>query len=534
MTEQLVAQDATSAPPGRSPVVRHAAFGAAALLVVLLLRFSSQGVPDPDSFYHYRHAALYAEKGLLVSAFPWLPYSILSRFASDIGYGFHVFLIPFTYLRDPILGIKLAAVAETVIVMLILYAVLRRHRCAYTLAWPFVLLFLAPPIIWTVFQTRPQTLTMGFSALLVSAMLIGSAPGAFVAAFATGFVHLNIIPIVPALVVITAVVKGLIERRWEWQTWAAALAGAVAGWALRPNQLGAARLEWVQIAVHEVVRQKGIPLLFGREWSPVALPALGSFACFITIWVGMSAVLLIAIATSRHSLSRSDRAFLWSSLVLSVLFFVGAVAVTKRATPFWATFAVMFVAKAFTCFLDPGDQRPGQLLRGDARIISAAFVAVLAAAMVWTGISEHMIQGKWRGIPPDRLKAASLWLKDHGRPGDVVYNANWDMFPELFFWNQDDRYVSGLDPIFLYAYDERLYWKAHHLQTGEATDRTWGTMGYPAGSEEDTYTVLRRDFKASAVVLEMARNAGLYQYLRSDRRFVLAFQDATYAVFTLK
>ena len=115
----------------------------------------------------------------------------------------------------------------------------------------------------------------------------------------------------------------------------------------------------------------------------------------------------------------------------------------------------------------------------------------------------------------------------------LVYNVDWGAFPELFFWNTKQYYVSGLDAIFLYAYDEGLYWKAHHLATGEATARTWGTMEMPAGGGEDTYTVLRQDLKASYVVLDRQRNAALYGYLSGDERYRLGFDDGYSAVFVV-
>jgi hypothetical protein len=374
---------------------------------------------------------------------------------------------------------------------------------------------------------------MGFSALLLSFLLAGSAWGVFIASFLIGLVHLNITPIVPVVVIVVAMVKGLIERQWEWQKWLMVLAGVCVGWLLRPNPLGTARLEYVQILVHEIVRQKKIPLLFGREWLPVSTSALAAFSYFILIWIAVAAVLMIAVAVRRSYLTRKDHSFLWSSLALSVVFFAATVAITKRTTPIWDTFAVMFIAKAFTCLLNPLDQRREQFIKRDTRLLLAISVAAVCAVMVYDGLDQHLVQGQWRGIPPDRLKAVSYWLKDHGRPGEIVFNVNWDAFPELFFWNSEQRYVSGLDPMFLFAYDQGLYWKTHHLQTGEGTDYTWGTSDYQDNSREDTYAALRGDFKASYVVLDKLRNEGLFRYMQRDPRFRLGFQDAGSAVFVV-
>ncbi|MFB3882543.1 MAG: hypothetical protein ACE149_14850 [Armatimonadota bacterium] len=519
--------------PGRVAVLRYLAFTAAATAVATMVRLANMGVPEPDSFYHFRHAAVYAEKGLFSSAFPWLPYSPFSRFPSDIGYGFHLFLAPFTRFQSQMFGLQMAPVAEIAIMMVLLYATLRRHRIAYPFAWPFVVMFGGPTIVWMLLQTRPQTLTMGLSALLLSSLVTGSAPGTFVCCLAIGFIHLNIVPVVPVIVAGVAIVKGLAERRWEWRVWAAALGGAVAGLALRPNALGAAKLEWVQIALHESVRLRRIPIAFGEEWPPLPPGEWHNLMYLMAIWAGVTAILLIGLATSRLRVGRQDRTFLWGSFALSVIFLIGTVGFTQRAAPFLVVFAVVFTAKAFSSFLDPRAAAAGQWLGKRPRAAISLAMVLLVAAMVREWSIESSIPGVVPMINPYRMQTAARWLREHGPRGKIVYNASWDMFPELFFWNPDDRYVWGLDPIFLYEYDSDLYWKAHHLGAGEATSKTWGYEGPLAAGGEDTYMVLRRDFGASAIIVEPLRHERLYRYLSGDPRYSLGVEGDGYAVFGL-
>jgi hypothetical protein len=533
MRRQQTSQESTPARSRQAGALRYLAFASCATAAATVLRLANLGVPEQDSFYHFRHAAIYADRGLFTSVFPWLPYSAFSWFPSDIGYGFHLLLVPFTRLQSQIFAIQMAPVAEAAAMMTMVYAVLRRHRVAYPFAWPFVIMFGGTTIVWMLLQTRPQTLTMGLSALLLSALVTGSVVAAFLCGLAIAFVHLNVVPIIPVIVGAVAIAKGLSERRWEWRLWAAALGGAGAGLMLRPNPLGAARLEWVQIALHESVRLHHVPIGFGAEWPPLPLSEWQTFTYLIAIWVGVSAIFLAALAIPRPHLGREDRTFLWCTFVLSVVCFIGTVAFTKRTAPFWVGFTVMFVAKGFSCFLDPRGHAPGQWLGKRSRAVISLVMVLLVMAMVRRWSVESSIPGYVPFINPYRMRAVALWLRDHGSKGKIVYNESWDMFPELFFWNPDDRYVWGLDPIFLYEYDADLYWKAHHLGAGEGTSHTWGTEGPPTGDEEDTYTVLRRDFKASAIVVDAGQNQPLYRYLANDRRYVLGVESDGYAVFAL-
>ena len=136
--------------------------------------------------------------------------------------------------------------------------------------------------------------------------------------------------------------------------------------------------------------------------------------------------------------------------------------------------------------------------------------------------------------PPERHKEAALWLKDNSNPGDIVFNVSWSRFSELFFWNQQNYYVGGLDPIFQYAYNPSLYWKYHYLATGLLTDRTCGADACTEEMLEDTYEVLKRDFDAKYVFLSKELKPELNQYLESDSRFEKTFDNGNETIFSLK
>jgi hypothetical protein len=248
--------------------LRLIAFALTAVAVAAAFRLHNPTVCDPDSFYHFRHAALYGENGVLMRDFPWIAYSILNRFSSDLAYGFHILLVPFTLLRDPVPGLRLAAVFEITVLLLLLYLVMRRHKVTYDFAWPFLVTFAAPPIMFLLLMTRPHTITMGLSVLLLSLMASGGTWGVLLTSMAIAFIHLNFFWVIPLVVVVSAGVGLFTERRLEWRKAVAALVGLSLGWLLRPNPIGAARIEYVQAVMHAVQRQKG-GLLFGLEWLPM-------------------------------------------------------------------------------------------------------------------------------------------------------------------------------------------------------------------------------------------------------------------------
>jgi hypothetical protein len=55
------------------------------------------------------------------------------------------------------------------------------------------------------------------------------------------------------------------------------------------------------------------------------------------------------------------------------------------------------------------------------------------------------------------LKAAAVWLKEHTKKDDIVYTADWDDFPQLWYYNHHNRYLICLDPMFFYQFDRDLW-----------------------------------------------------------------------------
>jgi len=152
---------------------------------------------------------------------------------------------------------------------------------------------------------------------------------------------------------------------------------------------------------------------------------------------------------------------------------------------------------------------------------------------MWNGLRADATHTRWLASSRHQLKAVAEWLRDNGRPGEIVYNVNWGMFAELFFWNTEDYYVSGLDPVFLYAYDPQLYWKFHHIATGVAAARTYSTLNRSTSAAVDTYRFAHDDLRASYVVLDRRAYGSLDSYLQSDPRFSLVFEDQSLAVYAV-
>ncbi|MBI2454341.1 MAG: hypothetical protein HYV54_02115 [Parcubacteria group bacterium] len=135
---------------------------------------------------------------------------------------------------------------------------------------------------------------------------------------------------------------------------------------------------------------------------------------------------------------------------------------------------------------------------------------------------------------PAFLKESALWLKENSQPGEIVFHTNWDQLGALFFWNPNNYYINGMDPIFMYAYNPSLYWKNHFMFTTDmAHNQTCGKIRCTAEEVEDTTKVLTEDFKAGYVVLRKAQNPKTFFFWVKENKFPLVFENKTEAVFKI-
>ncbi|MDP3792289.1 MAG: hypothetical protein Q8Q89_01025 [bacterium] len=134
---------------------------------------------------------------------------------------------------------------------------------------------------------------------------------------------------------------------------------------------------------------------------------------------------------------------------------------------------------------------------------------------------------------PTKFKESALWLKENTKREDTVFYLNWAYFPFLFFWNQSNYYINGMDPVFLFKYDKKLYWKLYNMAVNEDDKKLYWkldnmsisevggiTCGYDpkqCGPEniETISKVLRNDFHALYVFVEVNKLTFL-RYLKED------------------
>jgi hypothetical protein len=270
------------------------------------------------------------------------------------------------------------------------------------------------------------------------------------------------------------------------------------------------------------VKRRGLPLPFGFELRPLS-PTLDAPRLVFPALALLALLGLFALRLRRGAPPDAPaRVAAWTSLALSLFFLALSLRVASRSLELAAAFGASFAGLAFS-----------ELRRSASERQRTWLSVALAVSLLWlVPVAVHRYHARATGARPLlAYRGASLWLAANARPGDLVFHAWWDQFPHLFFWNPRSHYVNGMDPLFLYAHDPRLFWKAHLLATDAEPETTCGAPACGPGEAEATPLVLRRDFGASFVVLHRTMNPRLTAYLASAPGFVGVFDDGTDVVF---
>ncbi len=501
-------------------------FAVAALALALYCAFRTDRIADADSFGHLAQAAVYRTHGLRHHDFPWAAFSALRTTAADGWYGFHVLLVPFTFLHGPVAQIKGAGAAVMAGALLILWWAFRRLKVAHAWAWPLFAAFGAPLTLWRMSMTRPHVLTCALGPLLMAFLVYGTAWQVALIAAAISWLHLNFFWMTPLIVIVVAAVAYATRQPLPVAKPAAAFAGWVVGWALRPNPLGAAKLLYVQLVELWQVQHAHIPLMFGTELRRLGPRAfLFNYAAIFVPW--LLAVIVVAWQRRRGKTLEPQTALaLGSAFVLSLIFGLMMFVMASRVVDLWVPFDVMFAALVATVYWGPRARR-----KAAPRYALGALGVALLAALAINSLVSTAATFEQHGNPPTFLRGGSEWLRTHAAPGDIVVHLHWDIFPFLFYWNREQYYVGGLDPIFQYSYSHDLYWKLHHLATKEVVGATSGDQVFDRRHEESMHTVLVRDFHAKYLLLLPNRNRGMVDWCNIDARYEPVYQDEECAIF---
>lgn len=467
--------------------------------------------PDPDAFYHAKMVELISMQGP-VQQFPWLDLTTLGAHFADQHFLFHIFLIPFVRLFGMLLGTQIASVIFAAAFLVILYGCLRALRVRFSAAWT-ILLAVSSALMTRLLLAKASPLAIAWFVLGLTALALRRRALAFITGVGFALSHGGWIILLAcqALYVCGETVYVKIVDGMTWKKffvssgiriffWTAA--GVLAGMLIHPNARALIGTLWVQIVKIGI----GTPferVFLGTEWLPVTPGEFISGIAFLLI-AGLFVVLGLIVAPRKPlhtAFARRATAFAFpvaATLALTLKSRRGVEYLLPALTLWIAQLFMLLDHASFFAFLK---QRRRTLV-------------VVGALMILLVI--HDAQGTYDALHHsnrsfDEFAGIARVLRREAHPGDRVFHAVWDQFPQLFVADDRLRYVAGLDPTFLLEARPEL--------SDLYRDFTMGAVTSSA------HEVIRDRFGASFVFAERGRTPAFEETLVKDPGFVRLYED---------
>lgn len=487
----------------------------AALLTAVSLAFFAwiHAVPafgDPDAYYHLEMTRRTAEAGAVL-AFPWLPFTTLAGHFADHHFLYHVALAPFVLAFGDYGGLKAGTAVFAVLAVLAFARLLRAYGVRRPEAWA-ALLLLAPGFVFRLLLTKATAPALAAFFLFLIALHGRHRAWAFGIAFAYVWLHGGW-PILMVAAVVDAAV-----RRSGRMLWPTAL-GLLAGLVLNPFFPSNVFFYWEQIVQVAVLGAGDAAVLVGNEWHPSEFGALflGNAWVFAPLAAaavaGAGAIALGLVPKPGAALSADRRRDVVFVAALAGVFLLMALRQARHKEYFLPLALLAGVLVAETAFRAVDVRALLSRLRG--RLGRLVLPVVLALSVVMGASLAYALHLPKRAYdartPWSRFEGAGAWLRANAAPGETVFHARWDDFPQLWYRAPEQRYIAGLDALFLYRRDPELYW-------------TWRDIG--DGRRRDGLAELIRErFGAGYVLLRMGPDERLRPLIKKDPSFERVYAD---------
>jgi hypothetical protein len=504
---------------------------------------------DPDSFYHAKMAVLIKDQGI-ISNFPWLPFTVLNNYYIDQHLLYHVVLIPFVSLVDPLIGLKLATVVFAALFFAFFYWFLIKNNVRTSPLFNLVFtlfLLLAKPLIFRINLAKAPALSLVF--LLVGFYLIVQRRYGYLFLFSFFYVYLYggwplILVVLGFYILVSGVGDYLNKRNEKRETrndatrletiishlsflvsqffnWSylkligSCLGGLVAGVVINPYFPHNLKFYWQQFVEIGIINYQKI-VRVGAEWHPYGFKSL--FLDTSILFLGLILALLVFI----FSIKRQSR-LSWVTLFLT-LFFLAITLKSQRYVEYFVPFAGLFIALSLGLNLTKNDceiywRKFKQWYLNHSWVAMALcifwFISLVAVVGQHWQENWHLYQAS--GRPFKQYQAAILWLKSQATPGTVVFHSDWDDFPQLFYYNSDNYYIAGLDPTFLYQASPGLYKKFENI--------TLGKISNGLASE------IKNTFQAEYIFVDPVGHDQLIKNLKAADNIDLVFEDGEAKIF---
>lgn len=430
-----------------------------------------------DHFFHIRFAEILREKGL--GAFT----DFQSIYFSRMGIGheylvyynflFYFVLIPFSLISPLILGIKLYGIFVLSFSFTSVYVLLKKISIRQPFLWTvlFLIVLLQSGWLYRFTLARPFTLAPVFLVWMLYFIHQNKYKSSAVVAFLYFYWHTATFIFPLCLAFGYFIFEQFYGRKPDWKKilWPSVgtFAAVSLAYLISPGIVAYLR-DVIFPVFFDTTLAKTTQIAEGSEvYGKNFFVTLSYFFWFLaTLFIAGTYEVLRYVQVKKGIQIVEDETNMLIQPLRTMLFmasiaFLAASALSARFLDYFVYFCLLYVAIVVT------DAEKFFEIRG--KLFRKSFLAGISimAIFLFVDLSLKFYDSLGGSYSHLIAQAPAEWLNTNVKKDAIIFNADWDSFPTLYYFTGDRfRYVTGLEPRFLYDLEPKLYWIWNSIGSG--------------------------------------------------------------------
>ncbi|MCK4669625.1 MAG: hypothetical protein KAT43_00355 [Nanoarchaeota archaeon] len=412
------------------------------------VQFSVPTVIGNDSYFHIKYAEYLKDNGLF-SGQPFWKFSVFSEADTNVLY--HFFLIPFTYFNLNY-GAKLAAVVLSALVPTLIYWFLRKRKVDLAFFWSLLFFASSPLYLARASFSRGFQVGVIFLILGLDFILEKRYKHLFVLSILFAWAYSSF-PLLFGACVLVVLVNLLYKKKLNYKLPLYCFLGLATGSSIHPYFPHNLSLLWIQIKV----LLWPVQLLFR---SLDSIPFDPWWLAITIFWFTAICFLISFLVFIRRRRFKE-----YASLFLLALVFLIMTFKAKRFFEYWVPFTLIGLGLISSMDIKNFIEKNKEKIKLSMPILLIILI-LISAPFIYLNLDKtvKIIKKDAESYPSYLFEPCALWTAGQTKRGETIFTLYSD-FPPIFFFNDKNTYVYGLDPLYLWEYDPVLYEKYNDLTT---------------------------------------------------------------------
>jgi len=468
------------------------------------------GTDDP--YYHAKHSYLMAASGNFTLVEPWVPFHFLTTAPADLWWLYHVIVAVFIKFCGIIWGAKIWSAVCAASVFAVFYFILKQLKVFYPFVWTWLLFISSATFTVRLLFERPFVLSIALIPLCFYFIYQRKYWLLFFTSIIYTLVY-ELAPIILLLVVVFLAVDWCLTKEINLRPLIFFLGGLTVGIIIHPQALH------YMYAMYEVLWRTGWFVISGVNLNTGAEIQLHSFRYFLesNIIIFLFYIISVALFAEMFLIKKSSR-LQFSLFLVSFIWFLVAIAI-PRGTEYWLPLGCLFVAVTFyqvACSSDWTIARQFMQTRIKASLVLFFIYGVILVFASYNMFAVFTVLRERNQNDADiYYQEANDWLIKNTSQNSVVFYPVWSMWPQMFFYNSHNRYLTAFGPEFLYEYNHEIYYIwANISYHGVYCQHEWPCLELSPRQEMEAVKLgLKNILDSKIVVVPNIKNTSLYGIL---------------------